>query len=99
MKIAWISQPFRIGRVSTARPAISISLKTAGEQDKVGRKKPEQRPNRGLAVDFGRYASVRGEVEKLAEEEMRSVDSQVIYILKGDLNSNSGIQEPLIKGL
>ena len=39
-----------------------------------------------------------GEVEKLAKEEMRSVDSQAIYILKGDLNSNSGIQEPLIKG-
>ena len=39
-------------------------------------------PNTALAIDFGKYSSILRAVEKLAEEEMRPVDLQVVYILK-----------------
>ncbi|MEW6666220.1 MAG: hypothetical protein AB1512_13505 [Thermodesulfobacteriota bacterium] len=35
-----------------------------------------------LVIDFGRYASVLDEVKDLAEEEMRPVDLQCIFMLR-----------------
>ena len=35
-----------------------------------------------LTIDFGKYAPLLRDVEKLAEEEMRPVEMQIIYILK-----------------
>jgi len=49
--------------------------------------KPQQDRKTALTIEFGRHAPVLREVEKLAEEEMRPVDLQVIYILKQYLNS------------
>ena len=38
-----------------------------------------------LTIDFGKYAPLLRDVEKLAEEEMRPVEMQIIYILKKHL--------------
>jgi hypothetical protein len=43
-------------------------------------------PNTILTIDFGKYSPVLRAVEKLAEEEMRPVEFQVIYMLKASLN-------------
>ena len=54
-----------------------------------GMPKPEKAPvgpNTTLAIDFGKCSSILRAVEKLAEEEMRPVDLQVVYILKHYLN-------------
>jgi hypothetical protein len=52
--------------------------------------KPEKSPPRGdtavLKIDFGRkYAPILRQVECLADQEVRSVESQVIYMLKTSL--------------
>lgn len=45
-----------------------------------------KKENTALTIDFGKYSPILREVEKLAEEEMRPVDLQVVYILKHYLN-------------
>ena len=35
-----------------------------------------------LTIDFGRYSPILRAVEKIAEEELRTIDLQVVYILK-----------------
>lgn len=50
---------------------------------------PEKAPktaDAAVVIEFGKYASVLTEVEKLADEEMRPVDMQVIYMLKKQLD-------------
>jgi len=42
---------------------------------------PKER-NTTLTIDFGKYEPILKDIEKLAEEEMRPVEVQVIYILK-----------------
>ncbi len=54
----------------------------ATKKDKGNPENSQQRRNMALTIDFGRYVSILKELEQLAEEEVRSVDSQVIYILK-----------------
>lgn len=49
--------------------------------------KPSPRSETGLTIEFGKHASILKEVEKLAEDQMRPIDLQVIYILKNYLNS------------
>jgi len=49
--------------------------------------KPLQGQNEARTINFGKYGSILREVEKLAEEEMRPVDLQVIYMLKNYLNN------------
>jgi len=44
--------------------------------------KPQPRGDLELVVDFGKYGDVLKVVEALAEDEVRPVESQVIYILK-----------------
>jgi hypothetical protein len=53
--------------------------------------KPEKSPPRGdtavLKIDFGRkYAPILMQIERLADQEVRSVESQVIYMLKTSLS-------------
>lgn len=50
--------------------------------------KPATSLNTTLVVEFGKYASVLREIEKLAEDQMRPVDLQIIYMLKTFLNSS-----------
>ena len=50
--------------------------------DKAKPEKPQKGHDTALTIEFGKYASVLNEIEKVAEEEVRSVDLQVIYILK-----------------
>ena len=40
-----------------------------------------------LTIQFDKYASLLTEIEKMAEEEVRPPDLQVIYILKSYLNN------------
>lgn len=43
-------------------------------------------PDTALTIDFGKYSPILRAVEKHAEDEMRPVDLQVIYILNKYLN-------------
>ena len=43
-----------------------------------------------LIIEFGKHAPVLREVERQAEEEMRPLDLQVIYILKSILKDDYG---------
>ena len=38
--------------------------------------------NAAVTIEFGKHASILKVVEKLAEEEMRAVDMQIVYMLK-----------------
>jgi len=49
--------------------------------------KVQQCGNMELTIRFGKYASLLTEIEKIAEEEVRPPDLQVIYILKSYLNN------------
>lgn len=55
--------------------------------------KAEKSPPHGdeavVTIDFGKYAPILRKVESLAEEEVRSVESQIIYILKICLSSSA----------
>ncbi|MBN2468018.1 MAG: hypothetical protein JXD19_07690 [Deltaproteobacteria bacterium] len=54
--------------------------------------KPEKVPKQSASVvtiDFGKYVAILKQVEKLADEEMRPVDLQVIYILKNYFKSKT----------
>jgi hypothetical protein len=55
-----------------------------------GKHKPEKAPKRAntaLTIEFGKYASILQEVEKLADEEMRPLDLQIAYMLKSQLKA------------
>lgn len=56
------------------------------KKKKIKYKDEPQKPQKGLdtalTIEFGKHVSILREVEKLAEEEVRPVDLQVIYILK-----------------
>lgn len=56
--------------------------------DTRGKNKAEKAQQRGdmeLTICFGKYASLLTEIEKLADEEIRSIDEQIIFILKNYL--------------
>jgi hypothetical protein len=44
-------------------------------------------PDTVLTVEFGKYSSILKRVERLADEEMRLVELQVIYMVKHDLDT------------
>ncbi len=59
-------------------------------KDKAEHQKPQQDLNTALTIEFSKHVSVLREVEKLAEEEVRPVDLQIVFILKSYLK---GIKE------
>ena len=61
--------------------------KKGDTQGKNKAEKVQQRGNMELTIRFGKYASLLTEIEKMAEEEVRPPDLQVIYILKSYLNN------------
>ena len=66
-------------------PKVSKSKKA-----KVGKAKPEKAPKTAttaFTIDFGKHISILDEIEKIADEEMRPVDMQIIYILKKYLDN------------
>ncbi len=63
------------------------SKKKNETNDKVKIEKTQHGPKTALTIEFGRHTSILKEVEKLAEEEVRTIDLQVIYILKSYLNN------------
>jgi hypothetical protein len=46
-------------------------------------------PNTALRIEFGEHASILREIEKVAKEEFRPVEYQVIYMLKEQLSSKT----------
>jgi len=58
-----------------------------GTQDKPGAEKSQKCRDTALTIEFGKYVSVLRDIEKLAEQEVRPVDSQIIYILKKYLDT------------
>lgn len=67
------------------RPTKSKAQKKANGKAKAEIASP--RSNTEITIQFGKYASVLKEVEDLAEQEMRPVDMQVVFILKNHLES------------
>ena len=64
------------------------------EKATTDKEKPEKAlktANAAVVIEFGRYASVLDEVKKLADEEMRPVDMQVVYMLKKHLDHIGGV--------
>ena len=55
--------------------------------DKSKADKSQHDSNTAVTIEFGKHASVLREVEKLAEEQIRTIDLEVIYIIKRYLNS------------
>jgi hypothetical protein len=45
-----------------------------------------------LRIDFAKYSSILKEIKKLAEEEVRPVELEVIYILKRYVSGQLGSQ-------
>jgi hypothetical protein len=66
--------------------------KKGGIQGKDKAEKVQQRGNLELTIRFGKYASLLTEIEKMAEEEVRPPDLQVIYILKTYLNNTKVVK-------
>ena len=69
-----------------------VKSKKKDTKDKAEPQKPQQDLNTALTIEFGKYVSVLNEIEKIAEEEVRSVNLQVIYILKNYLNSAKAVK-------
>ena len=63
------------------------SKKKDTTKDKAEPQKPQQDLNTALTIEFSKHVSVLREVEKLAEEEVRPVDLQVVYMLKKYISS------------
>jgi hypothetical protein len=82
-----------------ARAVKQKAEKRAAEKPSGGRKveeathdmpkqeKPPARPSTALAIDFGKYADVLEQVKRRAEEEIRPIDLQVIFMLKQGLQA------------
>ena len=65
---------------------------TAAKTKKKGhdKRKPEKAPKRAntaITIEFGKYASILQEVEKLADKEMRPLGLQITYMLKNQLKA------------
>jgi len=72
------------------RKKVSTSTKRKDTTQGKGRHKAvkvQQRGNMELTIRFGKYTSLLTEIEKMAEEEVRPPDLQVIYILKTYLSN------------
>ena len=63
-------------------------------QNKAIPEKPQQDHDTALTIEFGKYASVLSEIKKIAEEEVRSIDLQIIYILKRYLSKDEVSKSP-----
>ena len=77
-------------RVKKKAPVKSKKKDTT--KDKAQTEKPQQNRNTALTIEFSKHVSVLREVEKLAEEEVRPVDLQVIFILKNYLNNTKAVK-------
>lgn len=77
-------------RVKNKGPGEPKKKKTT--KDKAQTEKPQQNRNTALTIEFSKHVSVLREVERLAEEEVRPVNLQVIYILKNYLNSTKAVK-------
>ena len=49
--------------------------------------KAPETANTAITIEFGKHGSILKEVEKLADEEMRPLDLQILYILKNYLDN------------
>ena len=58
-----------------------------GTKAKARPRKAPQGQDQALTIDFDRYVSILDEVKKLADEEMRPVEMQVIYMLRQYLDN------------
>ncbi|MBW1795570.1 MAG: hypothetical protein JRJ38_14255 [Deltaproteobacteria bacterium] len=77
------------GRPPKKRATESPTETPKKEKTTHGMPKPEKAtvgPYTALTIDFGKYSPILRAVEKLAEEEMRPIELQVVYILKHYLN-------------
>jgi len=86
-KQAWKDGKAKKKRPSKKKTPASLKTKeTIKGQDK--RKAEIGQPRGDFEVVFsGKYSQVLKEVERLAEEEIRTVDEQIIYILKNYLSN------------
>lgn len=69
---------------ATERPVVALKEEKA-TQRMPKPEKPLSGPNTAITIEFGQYENILRRVEGLAEEEMRPVGLQVIYMLKKSL--------------
>jgi hypothetical protein len=65
--------------------------KKAGHTKDKAEKSPPRDDTAVITIDFGKYAPILRKIERLAEEEIRSVESQVIYMLKTCLKGSGEV--------
>lgn len=78
------------GRPPTKRPTESPGGAPKKEKTTKGMPKSERvgvGSDTALTVEFGKYSHILKQVEKLAEEEMRPVELQVVYMLRKSLET------------
>ena len=82
-----------------AKRANEAKKEKGGYKEKLNNKRPSKKPidkqkeggqgqNTALTIEFGKHVQVLREVEKLAEDQLRPVDLQIIFMVKKQLESS-----------
>lgn len=66
------------------------SKKKKVTNDKAKSQKPKKTAATAITIDFGKYVSILHKIEKIADEEMRPVNMQIVYMLKKHLVNSEG---------
>jgi hypothetical protein len=82
------SNEARKGKTTKKSTKSRRGRKKAGHSKDKAEKSPPGGDEAALKIDFGKHAQILRQIERLAEEEIRSVESQVIYMLKTYLSSS-----------
>jgi len=81
-------------RGNRAKAAKALKAKDKGSEKPIKAKKAQSKPkdkktlrhtNTALMIEFGKHASILREVEDLAEDQIRPVELQIVYMLKTQL--------------
>ena len=72
------------------KKAPAAPKKKKASSDTAKPEKAPKTPDTAVRIEFGKYISVFKEVEKIADQEVRSLDMQIVYILKKYLDNTEG---------
>jgi hypothetical protein len=69
------------------KPVKPPKTKTEGCKPQKSTRPVQRKAGATCTVDFGKYASILKEVKKLADEDMRPLDLQIVYMLNSQLKA------------
>lgn len=81
----------RRGNEKRRQGALLAPEKNQSKKTKEGQGQPEKAtntPNMEVVIDFGEYPAILQQLQDLAEQEIRPLDLQMIYILKCHLDAS-----------